>query len=128
MTSAPRASRSGPDCGGADAVERIDRIDDTERVHATPLPGGEHPGVGLRVQVAVQTTGTGEVSHDRGPDLLDWYCSRRPRGPKRAVACSASHLMTTFCVAVLRPAEVPGRRRAGALGEVVVGSGRAGLT
>ena len=49
----------------ADAVERLDGVAEPDRVQATPLAlsmgAGEHPGVDLKVQVAVRVTGTGGV-------------------------------------------------------------------
>ena len=48
------------------------RVDDPDRVQAAPLPGGEHAGVDLQVQVPVRVTGArGVVPHDRGLEPLD---------------------------------------------------------
>ena len=69
----PGESRPELGVGGhgcvADAVQRLDRVPEPDRVQTTPLPGGEHPGVELQMQVSVRVAGTRRVVPDS--DRLD---------------------------------------------------------
>lgn len=58
--------------GVPDAVDRLDVVDDTDRVQPPPGAGGEGAGVDLQVEVTVRVTGTGRVvPHHGGLELLD---------------------------------------------------------
>jgi hypothetical protein len=53
--------RIAGDRGVPDAVERRDRVTDGHGVQPAPLPGREHPGVDLQMQVPVRVASAGGV-------------------------------------------------------------------
>ncbi len=64
--------RVGRDRRMADAVDRLDRVPEPDRVDAAPATGGADAGADLEVEVAMRVAGAGGVVPDNGRlDLLD---------------------------------------------------------
>jgi hypothetical protein len=74
--------RIGGDRGVADAVDRLDHVPHTNRMHAPPAAGGEHSGVDLEVQMPVRVAGSRRVvPNHRSLDLLDRHLHLLPSRP-----------------------------------------------
>ena len=74
--------RVAHDRGVPDPVDRLDAVDDTDRVQPSPRSGGEDAGVDLQVQVAVRVTGPGGVVPNHGGlEFLDRDLDLPPAGP-----------------------------------------------
>ena len=80
--------KGGPELGVAhhrrvpDPVERLDAVDDTDRVQTTPRPAREHAGVDLHVKVTMRVTGPrGVVPHDSRLELLHRHLHLPPTRP-----------------------------------------------
>jgi len=66
--------RVGRDCRVPNAVDRIERVANSDRVQTTPLPGREHPGVDLQMQMTMRIArAAGVVPHCDRLEVLDWH-------------------------------------------------------